>query len=123
MSAASEQKTFNKGGSYSQTVSEWVSSVQSQPMPIFYHLWPLDIVLQTSFMPSGTDMTNLASKRSGLQAALAAYCTTLLAAKQVVACSAPGPDPTPAPAVREWMDWVYDYRPVGFYYSHECPPR
>lgn len=123
MRAASEQKTFNKGGNYSQTISEWVASVENQPMPIFYHLWTLDNVLKTAFMPSGVDATKLAGQRQGLRTALASYCTTLLAAGQVSACSAPGPDPTPAPAVRQWMGWAYDHRPVGKHYSHECPPR
>lgn len=123
MHAAFNQEIFNKGGNYSQTDSEWAASVQNQPMPIHYHLWSLDDVLQTAFMPSGVDATKLASQRQGLQEALGSYCTTLLDAGQVSACSEPGPDPTPAPAVRQWMDWAYDHRPVGKYHFHECPPR
>jgi hypothetical protein len=122
-SAATEQRIFNKGGSYSQSSTEWIDSVMSQPMPIFYHLWPLDEVLQPSFMPSTVDEVALAAKRQSLRTALASYCSKLLVGGYVSTCGPPAPDPTPVPAVREWMPFADSHRPHGTYFVQECPPR
>merc|ERR1711974_329943 len=72
-----------------------------------------------SFMSA--DPTTLAAKRQSLKTALASYCSTLVAGGYISSCGAPGPDPTPVPAAREWMPWSYNYRPYGKYYSQECP--
>jgi len=123
MSKTTEQNRFNKGGTYSQDSTTWMASVRAAPMPIYYELLSLDQVLQPKFMPSDINLTELAAKRHSLGEALTRYCSKMQAAGLVESCNPPTPDPTPAPAVRQWLPFLYSHRPVGKYYMHECPPR
>merc|ERR1712054_566604 len=122
---ATSQALFHKGGAYSQNPETWIQSVRGSPMPVLYHLRPLDEVLQTRFMPSSMDAANLAAlpaRRAGLQAALAAYCNLLLSQGYLSSCSAPSPDPAPNPYRNEWMSWSYNYQPAASnYFDHACP--
>jgi len=122
-SAATEQNHFNKGGTYSQDSTTWMTSVRAAPMPIYYQLWSLSDVLQPKFMPSSINATELAGKRQGLAQALTAYCSTMVAAGYISSCDPPAPDPAVVPANREWLPFLYSHRPNGIYYTQECPAR
>jgi len=124
-SNATQQYIFTKGGSYSSSKSTWMSSVRDAPMPLTYHLWELDVLLDSRFMPSTVDNASLAAlpaRKASLKAALAAYCGALLERGDLSSCAAPGPSPTPTEEVSKYMDWAYDYMPAApTYYDFACP--
>jgi len=116
--ASIEQNHFNKGGTYYQDPTTWMTSVREAPMPIYYELLPISDVLQPKFMPSSINTTELAAKRQGLEQALTTYCSTMVAAGEISSC-----DPDVVQANREWLPFLYSHYPLGIYHAQECPPR
>merc|ERR1719401_3360630 len=125
INAAKDQKIFSKGGKYVSNSEEWRESVRKEPMPIHYHLWSLDTILQPWFMPSSVDADTLAAKREGLQIALKRYCSSLVEAGITSSCDERPADP-PIKAHQEVdLGPVSDWEPRGWAIGHvlkECPP-
>jgi hypothetical protein len=125
MNAATDQKTFSKGGRYASTSEAWRGSVRKDPMPIHYYLWSLDQILQPWFMSSSVDADMLAAKRDGLQIALKRYCSSLVKMGTISSCDEPTADsPIEAHQVVD-LGPAADWRPHGTsttYNDHECPP-
>jgi len=123
-SNSTHQYIFTKGGAYSANKTLWMEYVQSLPMPLTYHLIPLDYVVQDRFMPSTADKTALAclpARRASLKKALAHYCEYLKQEGKLSSCEPVGPTPTPE---NLYMPFAYDYFPAApIYYNHECPPH
>merc|ERR1719401_2325948 len=125
INAATDQKTFSKGGRYASTSEEWRSSVRKEPMPIYYYLWSLDKILEPWFMPSSVDTDVLAAKRDALQIALKAYCSSLVEMGTVSSCDEPPAD-SPVEVHQEVdLDPIAEWQPHGSsvtYELHKCPP-
>jgi hypothetical protein len=121
-SNATHQYNFAKGGTYSANKQAWLLSVQRKPMPLVYHLMPLDSVLQDRFMPSTADEASLAAlpaRRASLKAALASYCHYLLQQGELSSCDPSAPDIIP---YNLYMPFAYGYVPAApIYYNRECP--
>lgn len=94
-------------------------------MPLTYHLWPLDTLLDVRFMPSTVDNATLAvlpARKAALKAALAAYCSQLLHQGDLSSCDAPGPSPKPTKPVSVYLGWAYKYMPAApTYHDYKCP--
>jgi len=124
-SNSSRQYIFTKGGTYSASRNTWMKSVRDEPMPLTYHLWPLDVVLDSRFMPSTVDKEALAAlpaRKAGLKAALTSYCKLLQEQGDLSSCDAPGPNPIPTDMVTTYLPWAYNHFPAApTYYNHACP--
>jgi len=124
-SNSSQQYIFTKGGHYTANRNAWMLSVRDDPMPLTYHLWPLDVLLESRFMPSTVDEATLAAlpaRKASLRAALASYCNRLQESGDLASCDAPGPNPVPSDTVTRYLPWAHNHVPSApTYYNEACP--